>query len=212
MPLSIPHTMVADHDALASDVNDVNAAIAAKFSETAGVGIGDGDIASDAGISGAKLSNVTGKQIPTDRLADDAVTAAKLADSPSVDANRAVTTDHIKDQAVTKAKVANSSLVLGKLVGPNGTSASVVQVVNFNMTATGLGRFSATVTPTIPIPTATSEIIGLYLDGGTDGVNIAAIRVHRGTSGANYIARVEVYATGAQTFTGNVVFVAIQRT
>lgn len=217
MPLSIPHTFAADTDALASDVNDVNAAIAAKFSETAGVGIGDGDVASDAGISGSKLSNVTGKQIPTDRLADDAVTAAKLADSASVDANRAVTTNHIRDAAVTKPKIGPSQITLDKHAGPNGTSATVVQVVAFSQS----------------LPASASSYVVSSIERRTSAGNyIARLRVRTISGGVEAFTNIDVTPTVAipaataeilamyldnlalagSAFSGNVVFVALLRT
>lgn len=44
--------------------------------------------------------------VGTTELADDAVTADKLADSADTDGSRAVTTNHIRDAAVTEAKLA----------------------------------------------------------------------------------------------------------
>lgn len=113
MPLIVPYTFVADTDALAAEMNANMDAVVAMFTEGAG-GISDADISSTAAISGLKLSNTVGKQVPTDRIADAAITDAKLSSSSSVDANRAVGTDHIKALAVTKAKVAGSTLTLAQ--------------------------------------------------------------------------------------------------
>ena len=50
-------------------------------------------------------------QVATDMVANDAITDAKLADSATDDANRAVGTNHIKDSAVTSAKIADGTIV-----------------------------------------------------------------------------------------------------
>lgn len=53
--------------------------------------------------------------IATAQLADDSVTADKLRDDPSTNANRAVTTNHIRDDAITTAKIANSTVTYAKI-------------------------------------------------------------------------------------------------
>lgn len=53
--------------------------------------------------------------IGTAQIADDAVTADKLRDDASTDANRAVTTNHIRDVAVTTAKIADDAVTADKL-------------------------------------------------------------------------------------------------
>lgn len=67
--------------------------------------ITDSNIANTASIDCSKLSNIVGQQIQTDRIADNAINAAKLSSNASVDASRAVTTDHIRDNSITKGKL-----------------------------------------------------------------------------------------------------------
>ena len=50
-------------------------------------------------------------QVATNMVANDAITDAKLADSATTDADRAVGTNHIKDSAVTSAKIADGAIV-----------------------------------------------------------------------------------------------------
>ena len=69
-------------------------------------------------------------QLPTGGLGtasfqDDSVTADKLRDDTSVDANRAVTTNHIRDNAITTAKLADNSVTTAKIVDANVTTAKI---------------------------------------------------------------------------------------
>lgn len=73
------------------------------------------DLSPAAAIPGSYLSNIAGQRVPDDRIEDDAVTAAKLRDSATVDGDRAVTTDHVRDLAVTLAKLAAASVSGAKL-------------------------------------------------------------------------------------------------
>jgi len=59
----------------------------------------------DAQIAATLATGVAGGPVDTVNIADDAVTAAKLADSATTDSDRAVTTDHIRDGAVTGNKL-----------------------------------------------------------------------------------------------------------
>lgn len=61
------------------------------------------------------IADVVNGDLDATNLADDAVTAAKLRDDASTDANRAVTTNHIRDGAVTAAKVASQAILSGNL-------------------------------------------------------------------------------------------------
>jgi len=149
MPLGSLKTWVADEDFLAVDINGNFVVVRNKFSETAGVGILDADCATDMGLSGLKLSNASGKQVVTDRIADDAVDAAKLSDSTAVDANRAVTTNHIRDAAVVAAKLGAAAVIAGKVktttltVAHGGATIASGSAAAFN---TGL---AATVIPVL---------------------------------------------------------------
>lgn len=61
------------------------------------------------------IRDVVNGNLDATNLADDAVTAAKLRDDASTDANRAVTTNHIRDGAVTTAKLAAAAATLSKV-------------------------------------------------------------------------------------------------
>ena len=77
----------------------------------------------DDGVTNDKLESASGSEaVNTNVIRDDAVTAAKLADSTDTDADRAVTTDHIRDDAVTLAKLAN--LNANTIMGNNTNSAA----------------------------------------------------------------------------------------
>jgi len=201
MPLDIAKTWIADEDFLADDINANFTNIKNKFSETNGVGIGDGDIANDADISGLKLSNADGKQIPEDRIKDDAVTADKLRDDPAVNANRAVTTDHVRDEAITKAKVklgdltkAQTAIVAVPVTIPAtaavaGKWASAQLVVTNNAgnvrvvlsgvwTVFSAGIYSnaqqdVNLDPAVAIPFATNTVLGVYFSALTLAANIS---------------------------------------
>lgn len=69
------------------------------------------NVSPTAALPGTVIS--TTSPIPTNRIADDAVTADKLKDD-ATGAAGAVTTDHIRSLAVTKAKVAASTLTLAQ--------------------------------------------------------------------------------------------------
>jgi hypothetical protein len=90
------------------------------------------------------LSNHDGS-VATAQLANDSVTADKLRDDASTDANRAVTTDHIRDLAITTAKITNSNVTYAKiqnvsatdrLLGRSTAGAGVVEEI----TCTSAGR------------------------------------------------------------------------
>lgn len=60
----------------------------------------------EAQVPGLDAGKIITGTFGTGFIADDAITAAKLQDDASTDANRAVTTNHIRDLAVTNAKLA----------------------------------------------------------------------------------------------------------
>lgn len=192
MPLGALKTWAADEDFLASDINGNFTVIKNKFSETAGVGIVDGDCASDMGLNGNKLSNASGKQVPTDRLAPNAVDRTILRSDASVDANRAVTPNHVANEAIEKRAVKLASLtkaqtaiaVQTKAFGPTASTLahgfeSVVPVLVNNagnyrveLQCVVVGFFSPVyantvqiipVDPTTPIPVATNLILDVRL-------------------------------------------------
>lgn len=138
--------------------------------------IDDVNVSSAAGINGSKLSNVAGSRVPTDRIEDDAITAAKLADSPGVDASRAVTTDHIRDAAVTAAKVGANAILLSKVKTvtfswtPGGSIASGAA----NSTSTGVTAAQGLPVGVeiqfagVPTTALSLLVVGLWLNTGTN--------------------------------------------
>ena len=141
MTLIIAKTWSADDDFLADDINANFTNIKNKFSETANVGIGDGDCASNMDLNGNKLSTTPGKQIKEDRIEKDAVTALQLRSSLAADGNRAVTTDHVRNQAITKGKVKLADLTKAQI-------ALSVQTPSFGATVAVAGEF-VSATPVI---------------------------------------------------------------
>lgn len=201
MGVTIPHTLVADNEALASDVNDNFNALAAKFTSGPG-GIADDDVAGP--FSGTKISNVAGKRVPSDRIEDNAVTDAKLSSSASVDASRAVGTNHIKDANVTRAKLVAAAVALAQtgiqvvsfpwtLANNAGAAAHWLEAtttvvggvncitakVHTNWQAGAVWQHnSGVVPPTTSVAAASNTVLGMWLSGiGTNSgtLNIAYI-------------------------------------
>jgi hypothetical protein len=139
------------------------------------------NIANDAAIDGVKLS--TTSPVPTDRIADDAVTDAKLRDDAATDANRAVTTNHIRDAAVTAAKLGALALILAKVKTANfdwapggslagGAANSITTAIT---TAAGLPiavqvqRAGAPTNPTLAVDAGTVSLqLTLHLNTSTN--------------------------------------------
>lgn len=224
--LSLPYpTFTVDEIADAAEVTANFAAVVAMFAG----GIADDNVSTNADLDGNKLSQTAGKRVPETRLEnnavsnrvlaadavltanilDDAVTAAKLADHATIDGNRAVTTNHVRDLNITKAKLAAGAASLDK----TGLIVQVKAVQSATITAGS----SLDVTPNTPIPTATQELIALYLDIPVSlGVDRPLV-VHRKTSAPNYIALLHNASAGSVVVGGagtniNVVFVSIART
>ena len=61
------------------------------------------------------IRDVVNGNLDATNLANDAVTAEKLRDDASTDANRAVTTNHIRDGAITTAKIGDSQVTEAKI-------------------------------------------------------------------------------------------------
>ena len=114
--------------------------------------IGSSGNVSDAGhvhIIGSGAINSSGmfgsSVVATAAIQNDAVTADKLADSPSTDASRAVTTDHIRDSAVTTAKLNNSSVTEDKIASSSVVKSKIKSAasggpgVYYNATGSGGG-------------------------------------------------------------------------
>jgi hypothetical protein len=126
-------------------------------------------------IAGEGLAGGAASGEATIRIADDGVTAAKLQDDPSIDANRAVTSNHIRNGTVTDekiiavapSKITAGGAVSGQILKWNGTNwvpqadnigtGTVTQIT----AGTGLSGGTITTSGTINL-TNTSVTAGLY--------------------------------------------------
>jgi len=187
MPITLTDVS-ADADALAADYNANLQKIRDKMSTTAGVGVGDADIATDAGINGNKLS--TTNRVPEDRLASLAVSARVLRSDAAVSANRAVTADHVRDLAIAKKHINTASPLTNaqveikeqtaafSLTGTVAINHLCVQrrtlAGNYEFTVTNHvgSTTSAHVLPALatPIPVASNRIINAYIADVVPGV------------------------------------------
>lgn len=141
--VSLPHALTDGTTAFGSQVRENDDAI---LSQAVNGNLDDANIAVGAQINGNKLSNVMGSRVPTTRIEDDAITAAKLADDPTVDGNRAVTTNHIRDGAVVEAKIGAGAVTNAKLgplsvsadkLGTNSVISAKVKITNVDWTPGG---------------------------------------------------------------------------
>ena len=149
-------------------------------------------------IAGEGLQGGAASGEATISIADDGVTAAKLQDDPSVNANRAVTSNHIRDGAVTDAKiltVSPSKLTVG--------GANAGQVLKWN------GTNWAPQTDNIGTGTVTEIIAGTGLSGGTINtagtINLTNTTVLAGSYGTStQVPQFTVDAQGRLTAAANI--------
>jgi len=187
MPITLTDVS-ADTDALAVDYNANLQKMRDKFSTSAGVGIGDADIATDAAISGSKLSTVN--QVPTLALATDAVDNRVLRKDPSVSANRPVTADHVRDGVIQKKHIdtafplTNAQLALKERTVAFSVSGTVAlnHLAVQRLTNGGNFRFlvtnhiGATTSSVACVPSpddiaaASNRIVGVHIADVTPGV------------------------------------------
>jgi hypothetical protein len=191
MALTFPATLPANGDLEDATPLSINLqAIQQKFGN-----IVDDDIATGAGISGAKLA---AGSLPGDRIAPKTV-------SQTQQGLLSVGTPELIDLGVTKAKVATA-------VGSQMTQA---QVAIFTQTLPIGGLLSPTNTvvlvPGSAIPTATYTIIGCYLYNiiaQVNGTPQAALVANVEVLGANYVGRVtNASLAGGTPGAGNLVIV-----
>jgi hypothetical protein len=94
------------------------------------------------------ISAIPNNTVGTGALVNDSVTSDKLADSASIDADRAVTTNHIRDLAVSTAKVAANAITDAKLSSSVSVDASRAVTTNhirdLNVTTAKLADDSVT--------------------------------------------------------------------
>jgi hypothetical protein len=141
--ITLPNALTDGTTAFGSQVRANDDAIVAQVNGN----IEDVNIKASAAINGSKLSNVAGSRIPTDRIEDDAVTADKLRDDATVDANRAVTTNHLRDGAVTAAKIASLAVILSKV-----KLAHFEWTIPGDLSADGTNSISTGITTSTGIP------------------------------------------------------------
>jgi hypothetical protein len=205
LPAATP--FVPDEDADADAVNTRFENIENRFNH----GIIDEDISDTALIRGTKLSNRSGEQIPTDRLANNAVTSAKLQQDVANNANRAVGTDHIQDAAVTGAKIASSASVdATRAIGADHikTGAANNRVLGVTKQTrlfsnqdinpgARVTSFAFTVTPTTAIPDGTAMVLSVVLEitnlSISDPATVYGYSVSTRLAGSNIVADVVVH-------------------
>ena len=111
--------IAGDNDQVSKTGDTMSGNLAMGGNKVTGLGTpGTGTDAANKTYVDDTVASVTAGTIPdgsiaTAKIADDAVTAAKLADSATTDSDRAVTTDHIRDDAVTAAKLDNTAVTPG---------------------------------------------------------------------------------------------------
>lgn len=115
MTVSVTHTFTPKTNAKSSQVNTNFGDLVNYINNL------EADFTAPGNVSTADIDDFA---VTSAKIANDAVTADKLRDDASVDANRAVTTDHIRDAAITAAKIATSVAGDG-LSGGGGTALAV---------------------------------------------------------------------------------------
>lgn len=132
--------------------------------------------------------------VATVNIADDAVTAAKLRDDASTDANRAVTTNHIRDSAVSFIKLlstdwTNSIAASGSQKLPSGL------ILKWGVTGSVSSGSTESVTPAAAFPTACLQVFASIRDNsavattttgqwGTGNYSVSGFDIYNRTSGA----------------------------
>lgn len=190
--LTVPYSFSAETPANADQVNANFAAVQAKFNG----GIVDGDLSSAADLDGNKLSQASGKQVPTAALANNAVTQAKLssdAAQPGVDANRAVTGAHIAAVDATNLKrFLPTAAADGSNAIPLNKLGIVAHLHTSGLSGVGAspGANNYTITPVTNFPVATYQCIGAYVldlvvNSGTVGPYVVGILMNDTTTNWN---------------------------
>ena len=184
MPLTLPYTIgQPTKDILSSPLQSNFQAIVSKFSG----GIVDADIATGAGISGAKVAQNT---LPGDRIASGTITNLQMG-------NNSVNTDQLVALAVTKDKL---TVTAGQKITTTQLEITVTALTPTQSTALPLAVTTAvvggvsswavlnryvqsysstfgpiyageTLSPAAAVPSATTTVIGVYMGtGGALGI------------------------------------------
>lgn len=165
--------------------------------------IDNSNIKAGAGIEGSKIAS-SPNGIGTNQINDNAVTAAKLRSSATVDADRAVTSDHVRDNAILNrhlwqqiiatenmsVRIQSTAISFALAGGTNthwveGTISRKVSGDHYVFEIRGLVWNSGTnaffwgtsgdVTPANQIYTASYDLFGVYLSNiAYNGVNFTA--------------------------------------
>ena len=103
--------------------------------------------------------------ISTDKIINDAVTSAKLADSSSVDADRAVTTNHVRDSAIVTGKINDLAVTVDKLANTSIIKSKVNTTVagGPGVYHNGTGSGGGAITYGTAAPSGTANEGDIYL-------------------------------------------------
>jgi hypothetical protein len=189
------------------DPTEMNTDLDTAYSEFNG-NVDNANIKASAAIVGSKIASAP-NGVGTSQINDNAVTADKLRDDATTDANRSVTTDHIRDLAVTKGKVAAATLTKAQLdlVFDERSFSFVVGGVIERTAHTGFDSQN--------YAKATYDIIGAFiknpsLSGGTGDEWVANLSFDDQT--ANWKAFIEIQVEGSGgTFAGTTVVILLKK-
>lgn len=127
------------------------------------------------------------------QVKDDGITAAKLRDDASTDANRAVTTDHVRDSAITAVKLNTDAVTTIKMLDACVTTAKI------NDLAVTEDKLAASAVTNDKVSDKTIRPGKLNLDNGSNAESVPA----------GYIVRMGTDAVGTGPATHDVTFSAL---
>lgn len=168
---------VADRPALPAGVDAWLAALRGKFSQVPGIGIGDGDVATDAAIAGTKFSNVSTRQIPEDRIGTNSGSSRALASDATVSANRAITDNHVQSATLTKRS-------FSKTAGSILTASEVAFVVDTGPVQVGVGILPGASPSLVSDLIVVAPSVGFYLPNIFVTLVTSDGKVHLGSADA----------------------------
>lgn len=183
MARTVPNTFVALTKAKAAEVNANFSAILGFFTEGSG-GIADADCSTSMDLNSAlKLSQTVGKQIPTDAIADDAVTFAKLKDDTAAgSALAAVNTKyHVRSNVLPADRLFIS--FFSQAVGAGSIASMTARNFNLGQTLTNYFPVAAWI--------SRNAIPQLTLTAGANIEEALAVTLHHSQTNDTYFAQVK---------------------